>query len=75
MYCQKCGKQISSIADECPYCKSKVNENTKPNNVLYYGMNGKPVTIWKFVVGIIIMIIGIYFAFQSAKDLGTHWMG
>ena len=27
MYCRNCGKPISSIAEECPYCKTKVNEN------------------------------------------------
>ena len=67
MYCQNCGKQITSIADECPYCKTKVNANnnqtnyqetdqSKNNNVLYYGMNGKPVTIWKFIIGIMLLI-------------------
>lgn len=65
MYCKKCGKPISSIDEECPYCKTKVNENNnekinyqqqKNNNVLYYGMNGKPVTIWKFILGIMLLI-------------------
>lgn len=84
MYCQNCGKQISSIANDCPYCKAKVNSNidnqnnysktnqqefkqtnNKPNNVLYYGMNGKPVTIWKFIIGAILLIGGIYVAISS----------
>ena len=66
MYCQNCGKPISSIAEECPYCKTKVNENNNQNNyqqqnnnsnnVLYYGMNGKPVTIWKFILGLMLLI-------------------
>ncbi len=71
MYCKNCGKQISSIADECPYCKTKVNENNNQqknnnsNNVLYYGMNGKPVTTWKFIVGIILLIGGIFLAISA----------
>lgn len=66
MYCKNCGKPISSIDEECPYCKTKVNENNNQNNyqqrnnnsnnVLYYGMNGKPVTIWKFILGIMLLI-------------------
>ena len=65
MYCKNCGKPISSIANECPYCKTKVIEDNnekinyqqpKNNNVLYYGMNGKPVTIWKFILGIMLLI-------------------
>lgn len=68
MYCQNCGKQITNIANECPYCKTKVNENNNSNNfqhqnndnnsnnVLYYGMNGKPVTVWKFILGLMLLI-------------------
>lgn len=67
MFCRNCGKQISSIAEECPYCKTKVFENNEihnrqanqqnnDNNVLYYGMNGKPVTIWKFILGLMLLI-------------------
>lgn len=65
MYCRNCGKPISSIANECPYCKAKVIEDNnekinynqqQSNNVLYYGMNGKPVTIWKFILGIMLLI-------------------
>lgn len=29
------------------------------NKILYYGMNGKPVTFWKFIVGIILVIVGV----------------
>lgn len=67
MYCRNCGKQISSIAEECPYCKTKItetneihsqqkNQQNNDNNVLYYGMNGKPVTIWKFILGLMLLI-------------------
>lgn len=76
MYCQNCGKQITSIANECPYCKAKVNEtNTQtnyqqPNNSglnknLYNGMNGKPVPIWKFIIGIILLIGGTILAISA----------
>lgn len=82
MYCQNCGKQITSIANECPYCKTKVNEinnqndyqeKQKNNNVLYYGMNGKPVTIWKFILGIILIIGGIWLSISMAISLGINW--
>ena len=33
MYCRNCGKPISSIVNECPYCKTKVidDNNEKIN--------------------------------------------
>lgn len=79
MYCQNCGKQISSIANECPYCKTKVNENIYNNysnqqqannsnglnKTMYNGMNGKPVPVWKFILGIILLGGGIFLAISS----------
>lgn len=76
MYCQNCGKQITSIADECPYCKTKVNENNNNNDYqqinnnglnknLYNGMNGKPVPVWKFILGLILLGGGIFIAISS----------
>lgn len=76
MYCRNCGKQISSIAEECPYCKTKTNEinethNQQSNNGsglnknLYNGMNGKPVPVWKFILGLILLGGGIFVAFSA----------
>lgn len=80
MYCRNCGKPISSIAEECPYCKTKVNDNNVTNNdqqvnsndnntglnkVLYNGMNGKPVPVWKFILGLILLVGGTFLAFSS----------
>ena len=79
MYCRNCGKPISSIATECPYCNTKVNENIEAdkqvnppssnnsglNKNLYNGMNGKPVTLWKFILGIILLGGGIFIALMS----------
>lgn len=65
MYCKNCGKPINSINDECLYCRTKINEmnevnnqqsnNTGLNKILYNGMNGKPVTLWKFILGLILL--------------------
>lgn len=75
MYCKNCGKPISSIADECPYCKTKVNENNETNQPtnnntglnknLYNGMNGKPVPVWKFILGLILLVGGVFLAFSA----------
>lgn len=78
MYCKNCGKPISSIANECPYCKTKVSENTQTNyqeannknntglyKNLYNGMNGKPVPVWKFILGIILLGGGTFLAISS----------
>lgn len=74
MYCRNCGKQITSIAEECPYCKTKTSEfneihnqptsNSGLNKILYNGMNGKPVPIWKFILGLILLVGGIFLAFS-----------
>lgn len=45
------------------------------NTVLYTGMNGKEVTLWKFILGIIFLIGGIWGAFILATNLGSNWMG
>ena len=44
MYCRYCGKQITSIATECPYCHKKVNDNVAPTQTNYYyaPMNDTP---------------------------------
>ena len=80
MYCRNCGKPISSIAEECPYCKTKVyetnnqynfqDENHKNNNNglnknLYNGMNEKPVPVWKFILGLFLLVGGIFIAISS----------
>lgn len=53
--------------------KNKTNENTiqhqtynaTKGNVLYTGMNGKPVTLWKFIIGAILLIGGIILALSQ----------
>lgn len=76
MYCQNCGKQISSIANECPYCKTIVNGNNNQNDYqqinnnglnknLYNGMNGKPIPVWKFILGLILLGGGIFIAISA----------
>lgn len=76
MYCQNCGKQITSITNECPYCKTKVNEinnqdnyqqinNNGLNKNLYNGMNGKLVPVWKFILGLILLGGGIFIAISA----------
>lgn len=30
------------------------------NKPLYNGMNGKPVHLWKFILGIILVVIGVF---------------
>ncbi len=34
-------------------------DNSIWNKVLYTGMNGKKVTVWKFIVGILLLVGGI----------------
>lgn len=79
MYCRNCGKEITSIADECPYCKTKTNVNNDINNQnnsqntnnnglnknLYNGMNGQPVPLWKFIIGLILLGGGLFLAFST----------
>lgn len=36
------------------------------NTVLYTGMNGKPVTLWKFILGIILLVGGFLCAIMIA---------
>ena len=80
MYCQNCGKPISNVDKECQYCKTKVyennnqynfqEENQKNNNsglnkILYNGMNGKPVPVWKFILGLLLLVGGIFIAISA----------
>lgn len=86
MYCRNCGKPITSIATECPYCKAKVNEiapteNQEQNNQnnsfwnksLYTDKNGKPIPLWRTVIGLILVVFFAYLAIKTAMDLGIHW--
>lgn len=49
--------------------KNKPNEqqtyNSTKGNVLYTGMNGKPVTLWKFILGIILLVGGTFIAISA----------
>ncbi len=43
------------------------NENKSIwNKVLYKGMNGRDVTVGKFIIGIILLVGGTFLAFQIA---------
>lgn len=35
------------------------------NKTLYTGMNGKKVTLWKFILGIILLVGGIFVAISA----------
>lgn len=41
------------------------NNGTGLNKNLYTGMNGKKVTVWKFIVGIILLGGGIFVAISA----------
>lgn len=51
--------------------ENKENENNKQqyntglNKTLYTGMNGKKVSVWKFIVGIILLVGGIFLALSQ----------
>lgn len=75
MYCRNCGKPISSITDECPYCKTKVNEDNKTNyqettnqnksfwnKSLFTDKNGKPIPLWRTIICLIFAGILAYLA-------------
>lgn len=51
------------------------NDGTGLNTILYTGMNGKQVTLWKFILGIILLVGGTFGAIMFAIDLGSNWMG
>lgn len=85
MYCKNCGKQISSIADECPYCKTKVNEISTSNYQTYNNQNNssyrveennKGLAIAGFAIGIITIfflpILGILSIIFGAIAIGTN---
>lgn len=85
MYCKQCGKQITSIATECPYCHEKVVENAPtPNNyssTLNYNTqniveNNKGLAIAGFSIGLITIfflpILGILSIIFGAIAVGTN---
>ena len=45
--------------------KQQYNNGTGLNKTLYTGMNGKKVTVWKFIVGIILLGGGIFVALSA----------
>lgn len=72
MYCKNCGKPISSIANECPYCKSKVNKTNEIDNQLTRYIT----TFYKnFFAYIIVqkkfLIIQIFFIKASNQIIGN----
>lgn len=73
MYCRKCGKPITSIVTECPYCHEKVIENIKYlNNVSNNSRHNKQNSYNKpfnssvgSVIAIICIIIGIIITIKT----------
>lgn len=53
----------------------KYNNGIGLNTVLYTGMNGKQITLWKFILGVILLVGGIFGAISTAINLGIHWKG
>ena len=45
--------------------KQQYNNGTGLNKTLYTGMNGKKVTIWKFILGIILLVGGTILAISA----------
>lgn len=41
------------------------NNDTGLNKTLYTGMNSKKVSVWKFIVGIILLVGGLYLVFRQ----------
>lgn len=85
MYCKQCGKQITSIATECPYCHEKVIENNPISNnnsndsmykMQYVEENNKGIAIAGFALGIISFfifpILGILSIIFGAIAIGTN---
>lgn len=84
MYCKNCGKLITSIATECPYCHAKVVEDTQIssnsllynnansytyNNSRYNKQNNSPIV--NFIASICI-IIGIIILIKNCFDF-AEW--
>lgn len=85
MYCRKCGKQITSIATECPYCYEKVIENvdisnndskSSINRTQNVEENNKGLAIAGYTIGIISIfifpILGILSIIFGAIAIGTN---
>lgn len=41
------------------------NNETGLNKTLYTGMNGQKVSVWKFIVGIILLVGGVFLALSQ----------
>lgn len=50
---------------ENTYKQQNYNNGSGLNTVLYTGMNGKQVTLWKFILGIILLGGGIFVAISA----------
>ena len=72
---QKQYSMIKNEKQENTEKQSNYNDGNGLNTVLYTGMNGKQVTLWKFFLGIILMGIGFWGSIMLASYLGSNWMG
>lgn len=84
MYCKNCGKPITSIATECPYCHEKLIKNTtiSNNNSIYnnpspYTYNNSKYNNQKILsigdwIATICIISGIILIIKSGFDY-TEW--
>ena len=89
MYCKNCGKPITSIAIECPYCHSKVvediaNPNNDSNDLMYNNKsqyntksraNNSSLGNILATIAIIRGIILIVKAFCNEIDWAKNWGG
>lgn len=86
MYCKKCGKPITSIATECPYCHEKVVENINNSNNVnnnsinnMQNLNSRQYTasvgsIILTIICIIMLILGVIQATKGVRD-SLIWAG
>ena len=63
---EKRKKQYNEIENQEKTEKQQNYNNTGLNTVLYTGMNGKQVTLWKFILGIILLVGGAFGAVSIA---------
>lgn len=70
---EKKQKQYNEIENQEKTEKQQnYNNSTGLNTVLYTGMNGKQVTLWKFILGIILLVGGAFGAVSIATNLGIY---
>ncbi|MBR3324458.1 MAG: hypothetical protein IKG14_00190 [Clostridia bacterium] len=87
MYCcDNCGKPITNITGECPYCHQSVDNNNQTHSSEYkqpnmynnnYKRNNSTSTLGS-IIAVIVTLIGIYFtakAFLGTVDLEKDFFG